>query len=439
VRFSVSQSPEIMKKNFLLLSLCLAGHFALHAGEPIVRVQIISTLDRIVVEPAGTWRVLSSKSLELPPGKQALVERRDRSVRLVYGDARIEDTLLTLKAIVDSELFLIRDVPYGVGWWWAGREDRKYEGEINIRPGTNGKLSVVVSLPMEKYLRGVVPYEIGSAPLEAMRAQAVAARSEAMAALRNRMYAGDGYDICGDVDCQVFGGVTRTTALIDRAIQATKGVILQFKGLPINAYFASNCGGHSEGIENVWPLRSGPIRFWSAHPDADTLKVDSLQNENNLRRWLTDGPVAYCNPKTRPGLPDWGSRHWRWKTTTAAESLGITNHGLRAGRIVRIDSVRRGTSGRIISARFVGEKGSFRVGSELEFRQVWTPPLRSSCVVVEPLGPADRPDRFGIMGAGWGHGVGMCQAGAVGRALAGHSAERILRHYFPTAEIKAAY
>jgi stage II sporulation protein D len=439
MRSAAPPTPDIMKKPLLLFALCLVALSALHAGEPVIRVQIISTREEIVIEPAGNWKVLTSKSQQFPAGKQAIVDRRAQYVRLVYGDTKIEDTLLTLQAVVDSELFLVRDVPYGVGWWWAGREDRKYEGLIDIGPGTNGKLSVVVRLPLEKYLRGVVPYEIGSAPIEAMRAQAVAARSEAMAALRNRMYAGDGYDICGDVDCQVFGGLTRTTALIDRAIRTTKGIILQSKGHPINAYFASNCGGHSEGIENVWPLRSGPIRFWSAHPDADTLKVDSLQDEGNLRRWLADGPMAYCNPLTRPGLPDWGSRHWRWKTTTSAESLGITRQGPRAGRIVRIDSIRRGTSGRIISARFVGEAGNFRVGSELEFRQVWTPPLRSSCVVVDPQGPAEHPERFAVTGAGWGHGVGMCQAGAVGRALAGHTAERILRHYYPTAEIKPAY
>jgi stage II sporulation protein D len=428
-----------MKNIILLFALCVATLSALQAGEPIVRVQIISTRERIAIEPAGNWRLMCSKVLTFPAGKQAIVECQQQRVCLVYDKTRIEDTLLTLKAVVDSELFLIRDVPYGIGWWWAGREDRKYEGDITIRPGTGGKLSVVVSLPLEKYLRGVVPYEIGSAPLEAMRAQAIAARSEVMAAMRNRLYAGDGFDICGDVECQVFGGLTRTTGLIDKAIRTTKGIILQSKGQPINAYFASNCGGHSEGIENVWPLRSGPRRFWSARPDADTLSVDSLQNENNLRRWLAEGPLAYCNPVTRPGLPDWGSRHWRWKTITSAESLGITNHGLRAGRITRIDSIRRGMSGRIISARFVGEAGSFRVGSELEFRQVWTPPLRSSCVVVDPQGPPERPDRFAVLGAGWGHGVGMCQAGAVGRALAGHSAETILRHYFPTAEIKAAY
>jgi SpoIID/LytB domain protein len=286
----------------------------------------------------------------------------------------------------------------------------------------------------------VVPFEIGVAPPEALRAQTIAARSEAVAALRNRMYAGDGYDICGDVDCQVYGGTMKSTAEIDNAIRTTSGLILQAGGLPLNAYFASNCGGHSESVENVWPQRSGPRHYWSAHPDADSLVTESLRNEQVLRGWLANGPATFCNPITNPGLPDWGRKYWRWKMRTSPDSLALgTPHGSRAGRIVRIDSVRRGSSGRILSAVFVGERGSFRVSSELEFRQVWSPPLRSSCVVVDREGPAERPDRFLLTGAGWGHGVGMCQSGAVGMALAGRTAEQILSHYYPTANVAPAY
>ncbi len=419
--------------------LLFLGFLTSDAKEPLIRVQIISTLDRVAIEPAGPWRVRAEKRLLLAGGKQAIIERHGTRVGLVYGDVHIEDSLLVMTAVRDTGLFLVRNVPYGVGWWWEGKEDRRYEGTISVRAAPGGMLSVVVSLPVERYLRGVVPFEIGTAPVEALRAQAIAARSEVMAARRNRMYAGNGYDICGDVDCQVFGGTSRITKEIDRAIRTTRGLILQSGGVPINAYFASNCGGYSESIENVWPWRSGPRAYWGARPDADSLRVDSLENETHLRRWLEADPPTYCNPQSRPGLPDWSRRYWRWKVNTPADSLGLAGGRLRVGRIVRIDSVRRGHSGRILSALFVGEEGQFRVSTELEFRQVWTPPLRSSCVVLDPVGPLTRPDRFVVTGAGWGHGVGMCQSGAVGMALAGRTAEQILHHYFPSADIAPAY
>jgi stage II sporulation protein D len=424
---------------FCLLLLCASVHTVGQSREPFIRVQIISTLDRIAVVPSCAWSVQPSNHAGLVGGKQAVIECNGTRVRLNYGDITLEDTLFTMRTVSDTGKILVRSVPYGVGWWWEGMEDRVYEGELRVRAIPGGKLSVVVSLSLERYLRGVVPFEIGGAPLEALRAQTVAARSEAMAALRNRMYAGNDFDICGDVDCQVFGGILRTTAEIDRAIRTTRGVVLQSKGVPLNAYFASNCGGYSESIENVWPWRSGKRAYWSAHPDADSLEVDSLQDEGNVRRWLAADPATFCNPQARPGLPDWSRRHWRWSLTTSADSLGLTSNGARAGRVIRIDSVRRGNSGRIISAVFVGEKGRFRVSTELEFRQVWTPPLRSSCVVVDPQGPPQRPNKFLVTGAGWGHGVGMCQSGAVGMALAGRTAEQILQHYFPTAEIAPAY
>jgi peptidoglycan hydrolase-like amidase len=410
------------------------------AEEPVIRVQILSTLDRIFVTPLGSWKVQASKPGLLVDGKEVVIECRGSRVRLLSGENVVEDTLFTLRAVSDTGTMLVRNVPYGIGWWWEGKEDRRYEGELRVRGLPSGLLSVVVCLPIERYLRGVVPFEIGTAPLEALRAQTIAARSEAFAALRNRMYAGDGYDICGDVDCQVYGGTMKSTGEIDHAIRTTSSLVLQAGGVSLNAYFASNCGGHSESVENVWPQRSGPRPYWSAHPDADSLVTESLRNEQVLRGWLANGPPTFCNPITNPGLPDWGRKYWRWKVSTSPDSLAPgTPHGSRAGRIVRIDSVRRGNSGRIISAVFVGERGSFRVSSELEFRQVWSPPLRSSCVVIDREGPAERPDRFLVSGAGWGHGVGMCQSGAVGMALAGRTAEQILRHYYPTADVAPAY
>ena len=187
------------------------------------------------------------------------IENNKIKIADLNGESYISDDKFVLQSSSENATLTIKNVPFGVGWWWEGKEDRTYEGELNIYKTNENKFEVVVHLPLEQYLKGVVPYEIGTdSPLEALKAQAVAARSEAIIALNSKLYSGEHYDLTSDVECQVFSGNRRRTEKSDLAVDETKSLILSENGKPINAYYASNCGGHSELIINVWGDRPTP-------------------------------------------------------------------------------------------------------------------------------------------------------------------------------------
>jgi stage II sporulation protein D len=412
------------------------------AQEPIIRVRIIATLDRVTMVPQSEWQAQLGERFRLEPNVPITVAANGKRVILTRNGIDLEeDTLLTLRANTAGGLLKILNVPFGIGWWWAGKEDRLYEGTIEVRAMREKQLSVVVVLPLEQYLSGVVPYEIGpESPMEALKAQTVAARSETIVGLRSGVYAGEYYDICSDVECQVYAGVGRRTPLVEQAIRETRALVLMTGLRPVGAYYASNCGGHSESVENVFPERSGPQPYWGAYPDGNLQLSKSLTDEIALREWLASEPDVNCNVVHNPGLSEWSRKNFRWTIVTSVDTLSDwVNARADVGRIVRIDSIVRGQSGRILKATFVGERGSWRANDQLTFRQVWAPPLRSSCVVFDVEGPAFKPTTLTLTGAGWGHGVGMCQSGAVGLALKGKTFRQILGHYYRTAEVKAAY
>jgi len=438
-------SPTIRHNPMRMLSrlpLALLLPLLLAAQEPIIRVRIISTLDRITMVPQSEWTATMDRPFRLEEGSTIAASVSGKRVVLSRNGADLEeDTLVTLRAKNAEGLLKILNVPFGLGWWWAGIEDRLYEGTIEIRATAEKKLSVVVVLPLERYLAGVVPYEIGNTtPMEALKAQTVAARSETIVGISSGVYAGKHHDICADVECQVFGGVGRRNAAIDQAIRETRALVLMTGFRPVGAYYASNCGGVSENVENVFPERTGPQPYWSSHVDGDFTLAKPLTDEAALREWLASEPKVNCNAVHNPGLSEWSRNNFRWQVMTSADTLTRwLNARANIGRVVRIDSIVRGSSGRILRATFVGDRGSFRVSDQLAFRQIWNPPLRSSCVVIDIEGPTERPTAFKLTGGGWGHGVGMCQSGAVGMALKGKTFLEILGHYYRTAEVKAVY
>ena len=409
-------------------------------AEPDVRVRIIETLDQVSITPQS-GALLDGAEVKGP----IELEASDGSVRAVFHDAtdstrEISTDVIRIQSTEPGGDFDIPGVPYGVGWWWEGTEDRTYEGTLEVRVNDAGHLTVIVELPVEEYLRGVVPSEIGSAaPAEALKAQAVAARSETMTALFERQYADEFSDICADVDCQVFSGIGKATAETDAAIQATRGIILSYDGKPIPAYYASNCGGHSESVESVWPDRDRGIPCWSARFEGPIEDPGDLTNEEVFRDFVTSKPNVYCNPFHFEELPDWTEKNFRWERETSAEEMSeLIAKKEDIGRVVRIEPLKRGQSGRLESVRFVGTEGIYEEEIELSIRRLWEPPLRSSAFIVETEG-GDRPDTFRFIGAGYGHGVGMCQTGAMARAYEGQSFREILEHYYKDVEIQSVY
>jgi len=417
-----------------------------HLGlnNPPIRVLLINSVPEITIVANADWRVETLEGnpvAELPRGTTATISLKDGQIILERDGKKFRHTAIRLESATPAGVLEIKNVPYGVGWWWAGTQDRTYEGRIEVRAGANEFLEVIVVLPLEDYLLGVVPSEIGpTSPQEALRAQAVAARSEALMALITKKYAGANYDIGSDVESQAFSGNSKRTTQSDESVRATHGLALLYEGHPISAFYASSCGGHTEDIRNVWPNRAGEKAYWNtAVFDGDENFNYDLTREDDLRRWLTANPKVFCNP-SKFKVPDWASKNFRWEREVTAEELTkwVATHK-DIGRVVTIRALKRGLSGRMIEAEFKSEKDSFVTGPELAIRQVFEPPLKSAAFVVDTQGPAERPERFILHGAGWGHGVGMCQTGAIAMAHAGKTFREILAHYYPTSKVEAVY
>lgn len=437
-----------MKRSLLMLTgiaALLSGALGSAAEEPMVRTQILAIRPQMAFIPAATYslRSLGGEILtELRPGLAYRIRAASQDL-ILSSSAAGPSTLpasLALESSKPSGTLTIEKVPYGVGWWWESAEDRAYRGALEVHRKPDGNLQVISILPLDDYLCGVVPSEIGTtSPTEALKAQAVAARSETLAMLKKTNHPGENFDLCADVHCQAYSGVTKETPQTNSAVRATRGLVLSHQGEPVGAYYASNCGGHSENVENVWSSRSPAVSYWSGHYDSATSYPLDLRREEDIRQWISMRPQCYCNPDN-PGLPAWSKKYFRWERRVTAKELEAFVAKTRdIGRIVRMVPRGRGVSGRLLEMEFVGERGSLVVGPELAIRQVFSPPLYSAAFVVDVEGSAEAPQAFLLRGAGWGHGVGMCQTGAIAMAAQGKSFEEILAHYYRETELKKLY
>lgn len=411
-----------------------------YSQEPQVRVRIINTLDTLSMTFNGEWsfRNTGTSTMTLPINASVQFVNQGGVISIfdTSGTLLVKTPSLMLRSSSDTATVMIRSVPYGVGWWWAGEEDRIYEGDFHVYLGTRQEMNVIVQLPLETYLKGVVPYEIGGdSPLEALKAQAVAARSEAIIALNSKLYSGEFYDLTSDVECQVFSGNHKRTELSDRSVDETAGLIISEGRQPMNAYYASNCGGRSELIQNVWPDRQRLDSYEASLPDNDEREAPNLKWSWKARRWIDSSPDVYCNPDSNTFLPSWSKKNFRWIREYSVDQLTeMLSGGEDLGRFKRIRVKKRGPSGRIYKAKIVFQRGSIKVDGELALRQMFSPSLRSSNFYLEREG-----DKITLHGAGWGHGVGMCQSGAVAQATQGRTFVEILNHYYSRAEVTSIY
>jgi SpoIID/LytB domain protein len=432
-------------KNIITLSLIFLITIEIYSqnlfdSEPQVRVRIIDSLEQLKVSFSGKWKISSKAYTEsfLEENNPILfsIEKNGIVIQTVTQSISTGESQLVLSCSNTSGTLTISDVPYGTGWWWEGKEDRIYEGEIRFIISAAQKFEVIVKLPLETYLSGVVPYEMGNdSPLEALKSQAVAARSEAVIALTSKLYSGPHHDLTSDVECQVFSGNHKRTPITDRAVRETRSLILSERKQPINAYYASNCAGHSELIKNVWPDRPEPESYQQAGTDNKDRINLNLHHENDVRRWIFSKPDVYCNPDRGIDLPPWSQKNFRWKKVIDKNSISkMIAGGNQWGYLLDIKVLRRGQSGRINLALFVFERDSLKVEGELQIRQLWQPALRSSCFVVD-----SDAENFILHGAGWGHGVGMCQSGAIAQAKLGATFINILKHYYQKADLMSLY
>ena len=432
----------LLIKLFLLVSLCYSQ--ITENNQPIVRVLILQSSQNVTLNFLSEFEAdLTRTKINFLTGDSLIVSVLNGIFQIQSGNEFniSKSGKIFIKGLDENQLAKIKNVPYGVGWWWEGKEDRFYNCDLELTINKNKLIDVIAVLPIEKYLEGVVPNEIGSdAPFEALKAQVISARTETMHALFSRKYGGENYDICSDVDCQVYGGINKKNAITDSAIKITEGLCLTFNDEIIPAYFSSNCGGMSESIEKVWEYRSPAVDYYLSRFDSDSNL--SFNPKQKPEEWIKGSPNVFCNPEFNPMLSEWSRKNFRWRVEITKEVLNNNLNKIKyIGELKKIEIIERGYSGRIIKMNCIGKTDSLLLDSELSIRKVINPPLKSSNFIFENLSSLDSeiPDTLIFLGAGWGHGVGLCQSGAIGRALSGQSFREILFHYYPNTKIKKIY
>ena len=347
-------------------------------------------------------------------------------------------------AVIGSPVTLL-DVPVGAGYHWEQKEDRTYPETVSFQFDSEGRLAAVNSVPVETYIEGVVPSEMHpNFPDEALKAQAVAARSKTLATL-GLLHTADPFDFCADVHCQVYSGLSRVSPSTNRAVKKTSGLVLLENGRIADALYSAVCGGHTEDVDKAW--QTVPKDHLQGIPDGPKSlnRYRPLDEETNVRQWILDSPPAYCNMTGRdvPDALNYSKKYFRWEVTLSQTDLRgqVENRlGRSIGSIRELLPLSRGDSGRITKLKIMGSEGEQVVEGELAIRKALSATtLWSSCFIAEKKDGASDAPAFTLKGAGWGHGVGMCQTGAAGLALKGRKFDRILKHYYHKAQIKRMY
>ncbi len=330
--------------------------------------------------------------------------------------------------------FVVSRVEHDVGYPAHGFEDRAYRGRLYVTVDASGRLAAVDAMALEELLRGLVPSEMpASLAPEALKAQAVTARSNVLAQIGTR-HLTDPYALCAEVHCQAYRGEAAQVPSTDAAVRVTAGEALfgrRDRSL-VDAVYHAMCGGYGEDNDAVWGNVPDPnLRGRPDLPAAEaTAWKGGLASEARLASFLERAPRAWC-ARARPGngRPD----RYRWERRFGRAEVDQIAAPLGTGPVAAMTVPARGVSGRARALRIEGTQGSATVHGELRIRRLFRN-LPSSMFLISREG-----DAWVFRGGGWGHGAGMCQWGAVGRAEAGQDYLEILRAYYSGAEVARIY
>jgi stage II sporulation protein D len=327
-------------------------------------------------------------------------------------------------APIGREPITVHDVLSGTTMGSGTRSDRQYWGSIYVAIDRAGKLTVVNLVSESELLAGLVPAEIyASAPAAALKAQAVAARGQLVSKVGTR-HPGDPFLLCAEQHCQVYAGKMREHPRTTAAVRDTAGWVAMRPDATrlVDTVYSANSGGHTEHNEHVWPSPADPQLRGRPDPLLPPQFARGI-DEDNLQAWLTSPPRSFSRPGAQ-GAAD----VYRWRATVDPSAIA-GHHGVPAsiGKVQRIEVLARGRSGRATTVRLVGDGGRADLTGELRIRRALGG-LRTSMFAVLP--ERDRHGRFELLGGGHGHGVGLCQHGAMGMARDGKSHTEILSHYY---------
>ncbi len=396
---------------------------------------------------------------------------------------------------LDEDFFDLKNVTIGINFHWERKEDQRFTGSLKII-SEEDHLTAINILPLEDYLKSVISSEMrATASPEFLKAHAVISRSWLLAQIekadRLKKAAGEAengvkelskasaeehapgpgvesinerirwydredhhhYDVCADDHCQRYQGITRANTLdVIKAIDDTQGEVLIYDGQICDARYSKCCGGISELFENVWeplhhPYLTKVIDNKRLPPGIDT----NLNTENAAKQWINQSPEAFCKTADKKILSQVLNDYdletldfYRWKVVYSQQEIKYllkSRIGLDVGDVLELVPVLRGVSGRLIKLLIKGSKSSVIIGKELEIRKAFSKThLYSSAFLIEHMERRDDvPQKFIFTGAGWGHGVGLCQIGAAVMGAKKYSYTEILSHYFKGAKLEKIY
>jgi stage II sporulation protein D len=379
------------------------------AAPPTVRVGIAVDTPQVTVASTAGLEILTAAGVQLARAGAAETWTFREEAGRITGHAARTGTRI---GPADGPL-VVR--PSGGGM--ISIHEQPYRGAVLIRPARSGRLTAVNVLDMEDYLLGVVPAEIPPWELEAVKAQAVAARTYAMGHMGRREALG--FDFFATVQDQVYGGVAREDTLVSRAVRETRGEVLTHEGAPILAYYHSTCGGHTASIEEVW--RSEPRAYLRGVPDLVPGTDRAYCEISNRYRWTERWTRAEALETLSRTLAEHAGR-----PATALSSLGqISLEGrTRSGRAEQLRVV---TNGRTHLVRGDSIRWVLRPAPNRILNSTYRLELESA------------GSGLVVRGGGWGHGIGMCQMGAIGRARAGQDYRLILSTYYRETQLVRLY
>jgi SpoIID/LytB domain protein len=411
---------------------------------------------------SGQWTALLQDGRIVLKDKTAIVEAGEE-ITLIPADPQ-------------SDSFTLHAVTIGVAFHWQRNEDQTFRGRLKFIK-ENDRVTAVNILSVEDYLLSVISSEMSAtSSAELLKAHAVISRSWLLAQIEKtaRLKAGEekyttsfltdteitrwydredhgNFDVCADDHCQRYQGITRaSTQIVEQAVHETSGEVLMYDGLICDARYSKCCGGVTELFENAWEPVSHP--YLQAITDSKQLPAGintDLTLETNAVKWIKEVPDAFCNTNDKKTLSQVLNNYdqetndfFRWMVIYPQKELSTLvreKTGIDFGLITELEPVVRGTSGRIIRLRIKGERKTMIIGKELEIRKALSRThLYSSAFVVEKSLEGGETN-FILHGAGWGHGVGLCQIGAAVMGDSGYSYRDILTHYFMNANLRKIY
>ncbi len=443
---------------------------------PNISVAILNA-DEISFVLYGNFRLENSD--ETIRGEFA-AKLEDGKIIVIQDDKKIEIEENSGFSPIDKEndTFMIRDVVIGIDFHWEQKRNQKFLGAIKFVK-ENGRVTALNYLSAEDYLVSVISSEMSpTSSLELLKAHSIISRSWLFAQIKRKekgkiaevknKYFTDNhnerirwydredhllYDVCADDHCQRYQGVTKLFAHnAQAAVELTRGMVLYYEDEICDARFSKSCGGITEAFENVWEPRAFPylqsVVDFKYYPD--DFEPD-LTVEENAVKWIKGNPPAFCNTTDEKVISEFlvdydqeTKDFYRWKIEySQSELTNILRRktGIDFGEILDLLPMERGYSGRLIRLKIIGSKKSLIIGKELEIRNALAEShLYSSAIAIDKLNIENGvPGKFVIWGAGWGHGVGLCQIGAAVMAEMGYKFDEILNHYFKNTIIKKIY